>query len=146
MLQKVLHIVASESSSIYNLQSAELKREHLKELDSLPYISLTDDSFFQAMIDNLFLEHEVNLNKKIKVQNSIAAVKLAVKGYGFAISLKDTALEIAAKENKLIKLIHIPDNLLQLSIGISYLNNSHKLIKNITQSITNYFKENSFFN
>lgn len=141
-----LYLVIPEGCSAYEkFNDPELHQHDLQKLEDCPYISLTDDSFFQAMVDNLFKNHEVNLWKRIKIENSIAAIKLAIKGYGFAISMQDMASTIANKENKKIKLIYIPDNLLQLSIGISRLNTCTPLINKISYAIISYFHTNPSF-
>ena len=144
--QAKLYLVIPEGCPAYKkFNDSELHQHDLQKLEGIPYISLTDDSFFQTMIDNLFNSHEVNLWKRIKIENSIATTKLAVKGNGFTIAMQDIASTIAKNENKKIKLIHIPDNLLQLSIGVSRLNNCSPIIEKISLSIINYFNINSWF-
>lgn len=140
-----LVLVIPDSSPAYQIQEDTLKSNSLKILDNLPFISLTDDSFFQAMVDNLYNEHEIKLNKLIKVENSLAAIKLAVQGYGVTIAMRNTAEEIAVSNHAHVKLLNIPSNLLELNIGISYLKGANKLNQNITQKLIAYFTKNCFF-
>ncbi|MBP2058883.1 DNA-binding transcriptional LysR family regulator [Lactobacillus colini] len=143
--QSELYLITPENLLPYEIKSNILHSQDLKFIDNLPFISLTDDSFFQAMVDNFFTEHEIKIHKIIKVENSIAAIKLAVKGYGSTIAPRNIADEIAKKYNAKIKAIYIPENLLQLSIGISYLENSHGFVKKIAQKICEFLKSNSLF-
>lgn len=138
IMQTQLYLVVPATSPAYKIESEVLKNTDLKTLDRLPYISLTDDSFFQVMVDNMFSEHEIHPNKLIKVENSIAAINLAAKGYGFTIGMKDVAEHIALSNQANVKLIHIPSNFLELNIGISHLENSNSLIKEISDELGAY--------
>lgn len=112
-----------------------------KRFDNQKYISLTDDSFFQAMIDHLFQENEITLNKVVKVSNSLMTRKLALQGMGYTVISKRFAREIA-KDKLNVKIINIPKNMLQLNNGISILNSSPEIIKEIGNVLHHFLLNN----
>ncbi len=140
-----LYFIIPESCPLFYLNTTELTPNYLKLFDDENYVSLTDNSFFQAMVDNLFNEHEVHLKKTVKVENSLTAIKLAIDGLGYAIGMRDLATKIANNKNKKIKLIHIPENLLQLNIGISRLSKCQNNVAEISNSIEKFITQKPIF-
>ena len=47
--------------------------------------------------------------------------------------------------NKAIHLIKIPNSMLELSVGVSYLKDNAKIIKEVGNSISSFLKHNNLF-
>lgn len=139
-----LYFVIPENCPLFNLDGSELDQNDFQEFADIPFVALTDDSFFQAMVDHLFQDNDVGLNKVVKVANSITAMTLAVEGRGIAIGMNSLANQLASQQNKRIKLLRIPDTLLQLSVGVSHLKSSPEITARVSSAIYKYLKENPF--
>lgn len=146
LLDSDLYLVIPENLPMFNIHDSELSLSLLKNFDHINFISLTDESFFQTMINHMFEENEIHLNKVVKVADSIAATQLAIEGLGYTIAMKSIATRIAKQKSKKVKLIHIPTSHLQLSIGISYLKDSNSLITEIAHELKEFFATNDIFN
>lgn len=143
--QSELYLAIPKTSPKLTTTTKELTPDLLKRFNDQNYISLTDDSFFQVTIDNMFKNYEINLNKIIKVETLLASIGLVANNLGFAIVVESIANYARKKYKNEINLIHIPHEMLELSIGVSYLTDSHPTIKNIANDITQYIKQNPFF-
>ena len=97
LLNAQLYFLVPDNLMSEELGGPILTQNTFTKFDNLSYISLTDDSFFEAMIDNLFSEHEIQLNKIVKVANSQTAIKLAIEGMGFTVAMEDLAFELSKK-------------------------------------------------
>ncbi|WP_103661252.1 LysR family transcriptional regulator [Lactobacillus sp. HT06-2] len=135
-----LALLIPSNCSLFKLKETELTPNIFKKFNNQKYISLTDDSFFQAMIDHLFQENEVTLNKVVKVSNSLITRELAIQGMGYTIITQQSAQDIE-KENE-VKVITIPKNMLELSNGVSYLNSSSKIIKEVGNKLYEFLISN----
>lgn len=135
-----LSFLIPKSCSLYNLQTNTLTPTIFKHFDNQKFISLTDDSFFQAMVDHMFAENEVTLNKVVKVANSLISNQLAYQGIGYTVAAKNnTSFQ---PDQRKVKIINIPENMLQLNNGVSYLNDSSKMVQKVGQELLEYLKNN----
>lgn len=140
-----LFFIIPENSPLFQISDSALSAKCLKSLSTQNYISLTDDSFFQSMVDHFFQDHDIEIHKFVKVENSISAIKLALAGNGFTIGMKDLAQKIAREKHCKVKFINIPPNELLLSIGVSRLTPTNPLIEKICRAIEMYLNTHPFY-
>ncbi len=135
-----LSFLVPESSPLFQIQARTLTPAIFKHFDNQKFISLTDDSFFQVMVDHMFAENEVILNKVVKVANSLISNQLAYQGLGYTIAAKNNTL--FTPDQQKVKIINIPENMLQLNNGVSYLNDSSKMVHKVGKELLGYLKRN----
>lgn len=87
-----LFFIIPENSKLYQAspKSYLMSKDSLKLLDGEEFIRLTDDSFFQKMIDHMFSDKSVKVKTNIKVNNTLTATQMAIDGLGTTVSLFDT--------------------------------------------------------
>lgn len=142
-----LFFIIPKNSKLYQAspKSYLMSKNSLKLLDGEEFISLTDDSFFQKMIDHMFSDNSVKVKINIKVNNTLTATQMAIDGLGTTVSLFDTV------KNRLLlnyefNIVEIPKELLRLDLGVSTNVEASPYIKKIAKTIGNLMKNESHSN
>lgn len=103
----------------------------LQRLNGESFISLTDDSFFEFMVDRFFQENEIHLRKVVKVQNSLVAGSLAAKGIGFTVGSEN----IAKRFREQADVLSLSMDELVMNNGVSCLTTAPNLLKELADEI-----------
>ena len=140
-----LSFLIPKGNPLFELSADTLTPELFPKFDNIKFISLTSDSFFQAMIDHLFEENEISVNKVVKVANSQLADKLMLDSIGISIASSAYASQLTKKYSHCFKEIHIPTNMLQLSNGVSYLKGSPIMVRKIADKLIHFLQVNNYF-
>lgn len=110
----------------------------LDRLNDLPMISLTDDSAFQQIIDQLFSNYGIKPQKLIKVNDYIAGAELANKGLGITVTLSDTLKYIDPKN---CKIVIIPNKMASLNEAVTINTTCDERVNKIANSLVEIIKK-----
>lgn len=110
-----------------------LSKNDLTKFNNQNFVSLTDDSFFQKLVDHMLVDNNVNQHKILKVDNHVVGTDAAAQGAGIFVTSYDFAQRwIGIKP---FNLVEIPTILLNFDMAVSYHHKSSILIKSIAKSM-----------
>ncbi|WP_040473298.1 LysR substrate-binding domain-containing protein [Lactobacillus gigeriorum] len=125
------YFLIPENSSLYSSNKENylriLTKDDLIQFNNQNLISLTDDSFFQKLVDHMLTDTNVHQNKVLKVGNHVAGTNLAIEGAGIFVTEYDFALPWIGK--KPFNLIKIPKSSLNFELAVSHRNDASEQIK-----------------
>ena len=110
-----------------------LTKRDLTKFNNQNFVSLTDDSFFQKLVDHMLIDNNVNQGKVLKVDNHVVGTNAAAQGAGIFVTSYDFAEKWIGK--KPFNLVEIPTTLLNFDIAVSYHYKASTLIKEIAKSL-----------
>ncbi|WP_338207097.1 LysR family transcriptional regulator [Lactobacillus juensis] len=131
-----LSIIVPPSSSLYkrNFITHDITKKELGRFEGENFVSLTDDSFFQKMVDQMFLSNGISIKISVKFSSIVAAARAATNGAGNVVTITNVVKQFIDETG--CNIYNIPTSLLKLDLGLSYLNGSSKLIKTIANKLT----------
>lgn len=140
--QRLFFVIPARNPLFKDLKDrTTIKKSDLKKLNNQPFIGLIDESFSQEMIDHMFQDNSINVNKYIKVNNTLTATQMAIEGMGITISLFDTVKDRLNYDNYQFKIIEIPKEILRLDLGVSYSIHASTYVKKVAKVLKNILKE-----
>ncbi len=129
-------ILLPATNSLYerNITYTKLNYSLLNQLNNSKLVSLTDNSAFQKIVDHMFEDYGIKMNKIIKVNDYIGASQLAIDGLGITVTLTDTLKYLNLQKVK-FNIIEIPSNMINLDVGISINKSSSSPVKKIAEQL-----------
>lgn len=138
------YFLIPKSSSLYSNDYVRLlNRNDLKQFNDQNFVSLTDDSFFQKLVDHMFIDNNITQNKVLKVSNHMAGTNAAAKGAGIFVTSYDSVKKWIGKEE--FNLIAIPENLFNFKMAVSIRRDANQKIIKISKEMIKLEKAYSYY-
>lgn len=133
------------TSSLYSSTNyvRVLSRNDLNQFNNQNFVSLTDDSFFQKLVDHMFIDNNIKQNKVLKVSNHMTGTNAAAKGAGIFVTSYDFVEKWIGKEK--FNLISIPETLFNFKMAITTRNDAGLKIKAIAKEMIKLEKVYGYF-
>lgn len=132
-----MYFLIPESSNLYSSEYVRnMSKKDLIQFNKAKFVSLTDDSFFQQMVDHAFSDNGITIEKVLKVSNSLIGTAAAVRGIGIFITIFEVARPWIGQCG--FNMVEIPENFLHMEVGVSTLHDASPMIKRIGQDVDNF--------
>lgn len=115
--------------------------ELIENLNNCCYVSLTDNSVFQHIVDHFFEDADIHIQKVIKVNDFLGSAELAVNGLGITITLTSVLDYLQTNSNK-FNYVKLPINMINLDEGIT-TNKDCPSIVNEVANVLFYYEQNA---
>lgn len=112
--------------------------EMFAQLNNSNYVALTDDSLYQNIVDHVFEDDELKIQKVIKTNDFIGASLLAIDGLGITITLSDVLQYLNYQNN--FNIMNLPEKLINLDVGLNTNIKCSKIIDDITKHLIKIIK------
>lgn len=112
--------------------------EIFAQLNNSNYVALTDDSLYQNIVDHVFEDDGLKIQKVIKTNDFIGASLLAIDGLGITITLSDVLQYLNYQSN--FNIMNLPESLINLDVGLNTNIKCSKIIENVTKHLIKIIK------
>lgn len=140
MNEPIVMLVPS-TSKLYrqNFKTHFITKEELANFENENFVNLTDDSYYQRTINHSFNDIGIHPSIAIKFSSIIAAARAATNGMGCNITIFNLIKDfINVRKCNVYK---IPSWFFELNLGLSYRRDSTKIIKDISNKLTQLLRQ-----
>lgn len=135
-----------KTNALYPLISTQTDLNNQLDLfENADFIGLSGRSYFQDILDHIFTDHNIDINIKLRVPNTIAATLTALNSSAITVTLPFVLPRLQLPRNQ-YKLIPIPNTLFNARLGVAYRQDAEPLIKAIAadlqELIAKFYNEN----
>lgn len=132
-------LIPNTMKEFKDIQPKAILNDHLLDrLNDVPMVSLTDDSAFQQIINQLFVNYGIKPQKLIKVNDYFAGAELANKGLGITVTLSNTLKYVDPKN---CKIVVIPNKIVNLNEAITINTTCDERVKIIAKELVKILKK-----
>ncbi|MBN7275387.1 LysR family transcriptional regulator [Ligilactobacillus pobuzihii] len=126
-------ILIPKTNPLYAKVSSQTDlNQNWRLFENSDFIGLSGQSYFQNIVNKLFVDHGVNINVKLNVPNTIAATLTALHSSAMTVTLPFVLPRLQIPKEK-YKLITIPTALFNAELGISYGKDAEQMVKNVAE-------------
>lgn len=136
-----MSLLIPDTCPLYNPHQKiiSFSEEGLSKLNSSNYIAVSNASFLQQQVNYLLKKNHISINKLAEMPTSRLATQLALKAKATTITTTKIAQDSLTKESAYC-LMPLPRNLINLTLAVSYLQNSPVLTRQVAQRIYDLVK------
>lgn len=133
-------IIIPYNHPLYQPEKTEITYtpEIFAQLNNSNYVALTDDSLYQNIVDHVFEDDGLKIQKVIKTNDFIGASLLAIDGLGITITLSDVLQYLNYQSN--FNIMNLPESLINLDVGLNTNIKCSKIIENVTKHLIKIIK------
>lgn len=132
-------LIIPHNHSLYQKGKNEItyNAELIENLNNCNYVSLTDNSVFQHIVDHFFEDADIHIQKVIKVNDFLGSAQLAVNGLGITITLTSILDYLQTNSDK-FNYVKLPINMINLDEGITINKDCPKIVNEVAETLFNY--------
>lgn len=120
----------------------DYSEDKLSALNDCEYVSVSNGSFLQIRVDELFSRNNIVIHSVVEVPNSRIATQTALKLHATTITSTKIAHETLSPSDN-YNLMRLPSSVISLDVGLSYLKSSSANVKQIAEFLKNIVGENT---
>jgi len=109
-----LYLVIPKYSELFHVT----KYDEIKLLNGASFITISQESRFQEMIDHFLKDNGIRVRNVVEVQNTTLATLLAAEGVGYTITMAQVIENLPDKTA--VNALQLPVNQFSLDVGLSY--------------------------
>lgn len=106
--------------------------ENLNLFENADFIGLSGQSYYQDILDRIFTDHNIDVNIRLQVPNTISATLTALHSSSITATLPFVLPRLQIPSNQ-YKLVPIPRTLFNARLGVSYRQDADQLVVNIAR-------------
>lgn len=134
LYRSLAYVIIPNNHPLYKSNQLELPYSSVlfAKLNNSDIVALNDNSLYQKIVDHIFEDDGLRVRKVIKTNDFIGAGMLASQGLGITVTLEEV-LQYLNLDNA--NLISLPENLINLDVGLSINKNSSDLVQQIAKNM-----------